>query len=477
MKFSPIVWARRAQKFTELAKKDRTRTWSRKTAEVIHICLRNQAPLSIEALKKFGAIPPQASDVHFLLPLLEKWSTNPSSLATKQQLAVGDLAWQTKCIDKLSPKFQLRYLDALENTNPFKAIEVLKKIDPHNAEHKAALYLAANQTAKASEILMQLTIVPTPLLKQLIAQLDSPSEIQFWVTNKWQSMTPNDVNWLSHNLRSRQISGVSVPKNISNTVFPEITTQATQKHIHLVSYINTILGLDNNLVEYPPIRQAWREAMSAPSADALHRLIQCITENIPESSPIWENPIWTKVLRIVDTGVATHILAKLKTDLPRAFATAISHAPSDACVEQVLSLINPDVLYTKECMGALAHSSSRLFLGLAVPPELTGISLQHHHLVSLWRAGPPLEMIEWLLPQTMEKLDSAVLLRAAVQQLLTTNDMQRIEQLLREFTINRKLFISKEALLHSHLKLSSSTRPKFDPGMHFQELLSAVQNN
>lgn len=476
MKVSPILWARRAQKFTELAKKDRSRTWARKTAEVIHICLRNQAPLSIEAIKKFSAIPPQSSDVHLLLPLLEKWSSKPSNISCKQQLVVGDLAWQTNCIEKLSPKFQLRYLDALENTNPFKAIEVLKKIDPNNTEHMASLYLAANQTAKASEIIKGLAIVSTPLMKRLISQLQSPEEIQFWINNKWQSMSPNDVNWLNHSLRLRQICGVNIPKNITGTVFPEVKPQITEKQAHLVSYINTIMGANSNLVEIAPISQAWRDAMSSPSANSLYALIQCIADNVPESSPVWENSIWIKILRIVDITTGILVLSKLKSDLPRAFATVISHAPTVECVERVLMLIDPDVLYTDECMGALANRSPQLFLGLAIPPELTGAALKPHHLVSLWRAQPPVEIIEWLLPLTMEQLDSAILLRAAVQHLRTIDDFSKIEQLLREYTINRKLYIPREALVHPHRKIPSLKGYEFDPSTHFQELMGAIQN-
>lgn len=448
-------------KVAHFARRDTQRSWSRKTANLIEIALRNLAPLDWRVVQKFADLPAHKSDVEPLLPRLESWAraknSDPNRIDT-----VGSLALQHDLMESLSPGFSRVWLNHLKNTNPFRAVEIWKKIGSKDLIEGILIYLAANQVKPALELAKQLEIVSREVIRAFIARFVEQNNFEMaqnWI-NKWQSPLPEDIRWLHHFLNERNVAEkLNVPSLPESSYLLGPCIKIGQGMQRLVSSANKIIVLEPHLLD-TTAKQCWIDAMTQPSPERLHSLVLLLAKYA--EGPFTDELIqlWITILRLCPSDIALNVLQHISQWLsPRAFAVVLSRADAQQ-VSDILAMIPPDFLYTAECLSALAQTSPSYFLEIIVPPELLETTLKEHHLLSLWSANPPEEIKSWLVPVTRKYLDSARLLHAALRCLLGQADANTAQTLLKDY-VNRNFEINPQLLSKTNAKLPKPKRVNY----------------
>jgi len=412
------------------------RKWSRETAKVLDLVLRNRAPLPWQSLPKFAQMPPNTEDVLPLLPMLEQRALEELRLGQSEGLQVlGDFAFSLGLVAKLGVPFLTAWVSELSKSNVFRALQIFKTTKSLPLHLGVDLYLRAGQPHKASKLAQELQFITPQLRRKFVyaflnaGELDS---VQLWI-NEWQAMQPEDVRWLHHLVNQRNI-------HLQLPPLPEATS-VTGRHVrigeglqHLVSKLNGILALAPDLLAEPEVYTAWMDSIANPSRESLERL--CII--IADKAPIAD---WLPVLRLVSAPTGREILQRFPQLPPRAYAVVIARSPA-ADVPKILELMEPETFYTAECLHAVAQTSPALFAEMTVPQTFLETELRDHHLIALWSVYPELD---WLFPLTLQ-FRSPRLLRSAVKALVKKKDPKLVNELLTDFVVHKGLALNPKVL-------------------------------
>lgn len=450
-----------ASRVTDLARRDAQRSWSRKTANLLDVALRNLAPIDWRIVQKFADLPPHKSDVEPLLPRLENWARAPNSDPHRIH-TVGSLALQHELLPLLSPSFSRVWLAYLQKTNPYRAIEIWKKLGSKDAGNGALIYLAANQLGPALELANTLEVFPRDVIRGFISrsvEQDNFEMAQLWI-NRWQNPLPEDVRWLHHFLRERNVADkFKVPSLAESTYPPAPCINIGQGLQRIVSSANKLIVLDPNLLK-TAVQEVWIEAMSEPSAERLNEFVFSLAKYTRGPFTKEQIQMWIAILRLCSSNTALRILQEIAEWIPpKAFAVVISRSDTHH-FPGVLALIPPESLYTPECLSALARKRPADFLELILPPEELETTLKEHHLISLWSASPPEEIKSWLVPLTLQHLHSARLLKAALRCLVGQNDRLTAQTLLDKFA-SLNLEFDPKLFSNSNSKLPKPQNVKY----------------